>query len=141
MGSAEDFRLPTLRAAGDGSTILVWEVDTEETIEVWVAKAKPMACVLSENQVKCQFGFPQRERRVPGGWTELRQEYRRGLKVRQVYGGLSRCGKILCSRQEFVGGAQIFARGAGQTGASQSGSLFSGLPARDFGPLELGALR
>ena len=34
MGSAEAFGLPTLRAAGDGSTILVWEVDTEKTIEV-----------------------------------------------------------------------------------------------------------
>lgn len=40
-----------------------------------------------------------------------------------------------------MGGAQVFARGAGQTSTGQSGSLFSGLPARDFGPLELGALR
>ena len=34
MGSAENFGLPTLRAAGDSTTILVWEMDAEKSIEV-----------------------------------------------------------------------------------------------------------
>ena len=60
-------------------------MDAEGTIESWVAKSKPEACVLSgEPGQMSVWLFPQRERRVPRGWTELRQEYRRGLKVRQI---------------------------------------------------------
>lgn len=50
-----------------------------------MAKAKSKACRLSgESGRMSVWQFSQRERRVPRVWTELGQESRRGLKVRQA---------------------------------------------------------
>lgn len=84
--------------------------------------------------------FPQRERRVPRGWTELRQEYRRGLKVRQI-ASLWRSGVGVVKSSvpdEVCWWAQVFARGAGQTAQARVAACSQASLRRDFGPLELG---
>lgn len=85
----------------------------------------------TRSNVSCRC-FPQR-RRVPRGWTELRQEAIEGTQggADSFSIGLSRCGKIFCSRREFMGGPGLLLEGRADEHRPEWQPVLRP-PARDF---------